>query len=176
MITKKSVAVAVATLAAAGAWTATGSSVATSFTSTATGSISISTATWLSSSEECKKDGWQKSTNPVFKNQGDCVSSFEPSGAPSDKDGTKNGIVQSQSLPSQEANADVQPDEKAGAGPTAGNAPGQMADGRDAPAPAAGQAPAPENGQPVDGQPPVQPGTEGTPNGPGSNGPTNSAE
>lgn len=30
----------------------------------------------LSSKEECKSGGWKSSTAPVFKNQGDCVSSF----------------------------------------------------------------------------------------------------
>jgi hypothetical protein len=30
----------------------------------------------LTSKDQCKKDGWQTSTAPVFKNQGDCVSSF----------------------------------------------------------------------------------------------------
>ena len=30
----------------------------------------------LTSKEQCKKDGWKTSTSPVFKNQGDCVSSF----------------------------------------------------------------------------------------------------
>ncbi len=28
------------------------------------------------SKEDCKKDGWKRFTNPVFKNQGDCVSYF----------------------------------------------------------------------------------------------------
>jgi len=30
----------------------------------------------LTGKEQCKKDGWKTSTSPVFKNQGDCVSSF----------------------------------------------------------------------------------------------------
>ena len=30
----------------------------------------------LTSKEQCKKGGWATSTSPVFKNQGDCVSSF----------------------------------------------------------------------------------------------------
>ena len=30
----------------------------------------------LTSKDQCKKDGWKTSTSPVFKNQGDCVSSF----------------------------------------------------------------------------------------------------
>jgi hypothetical protein len=30
----------------------------------------------LTSKDQCKKDGWQTSTAPVFKNQGDCVSYF----------------------------------------------------------------------------------------------------
>jgi hypothetical protein len=30
----------------------------------------------LTSKDQCKKDGWKASTSPVFKNQGDCVSSF----------------------------------------------------------------------------------------------------
>ncbi|MCY7395440.1 MAG: hypothetical protein LH468_04645 [Nocardioides sp.] len=30
----------------------------------------------LTSKDECKKGGWAASTSPVFKNQGDCVSSF----------------------------------------------------------------------------------------------------
>lgn len=30
----------------------------------------------LSSKDECKKDGWRTSTNPVFADQGECVSSF----------------------------------------------------------------------------------------------------
>ena len=30
----------------------------------------------LSSKDECKNGGWATSTSPVFKNQGDCVSSF----------------------------------------------------------------------------------------------------
>lgn len=33
-------------------------------------------AVTLTSKDECKKGGWQTSTNPVFKNQGECVSSF----------------------------------------------------------------------------------------------------
>ena len=32
--------------------------------------------TVLSSKDDCKKGGWATSTNPVFKNQGDCVSFF----------------------------------------------------------------------------------------------------
>lgn len=31
-----------------------------------------------SSKEDCKNGGWQAYNNPVFKNQGDCVSSFAP--------------------------------------------------------------------------------------------------
>lgn len=34
----------------------------------------------LLSKEECKNDGWKTSTNPKFKNQGDCVSSFASKG------------------------------------------------------------------------------------------------
>jgi hypothetical protein len=30
----------------------------------------------LSSKDECKRGGWETSTKPVFRNQGDCVSSF----------------------------------------------------------------------------------------------------
>ena len=30
------------------------------------------------SKEDCKNGGWQQSNSPVFKNQGDCVSSFAP--------------------------------------------------------------------------------------------------
>jgi hypothetical protein len=30
----------------------------------------------LENKDQCKKDGWKTSTSPVFKNQGDCVSSF----------------------------------------------------------------------------------------------------
>jgi hypothetical protein len=33
----------------------------------------------LTSKDQCKKDGWRTSTQPVFKNQGDCVSSFASS-------------------------------------------------------------------------------------------------
>ena len=30
----------------------------------------------LANKDECKNGGWATSTAPVFKNQGDCVSSF----------------------------------------------------------------------------------------------------
>ena len=30
----------------------------------------------LESKDQCKKGGWERSTKPVFRNQGDCVSSF----------------------------------------------------------------------------------------------------
>ena len=33
----------------------------------------------LTSKDQCKKGGWETSTSPVFKNQGDCVSSFASS-------------------------------------------------------------------------------------------------
>ncbi len=36
----------------------------------------FSTPVVLTGKEQCKKDGWETSTSPVFKNQGDCVSFF----------------------------------------------------------------------------------------------------
>ncbi len=35
----------------------------------------------LSSADDCKNGGWTRSTNPTFKNQGDCVSHFKPGSA-----------------------------------------------------------------------------------------------
>ncbi|MBC7593187.1 MAG: hypothetical protein H7288_04495 [Kineosporiaceae bacterium] len=37
------------------------------------------TQTVLAGKDNCKKGGWETSTSPVFKNQGDCVSSFASS-------------------------------------------------------------------------------------------------
>lgn len=34
----------------------------------------------LTNKDQCKKDGWRKSENPVYKNQGDCVSAFASQG------------------------------------------------------------------------------------------------
>jgi hypothetical protein len=78
----------VAAALAAGTWMATGSTVATGFTSSASGSLSVSSAYWLNSKADCYKDGWLRSTNPKFKNQGDCVSHFS---ADKDPGGKGNG-------------------------------------------------------------------------------------
>ena len=44
----------------------------------------------LAGKDECKKGGWEASTKPVFRNQGDCVSHFAAS-ASSAKAGTSSG-------------------------------------------------------------------------------------
>jgi hypothetical protein len=46
----------------------------------------------LTSKDACKKGGWEASTKPVFRNQGDCVSHFATSGS-SAKTGTSSGPV-----------------------------------------------------------------------------------
>ena len=73
----------------AASWLATGSTVSTSFTSSAPGSITVSAAVWLENADQCKNGGWQTSTRPVFKNQGDCVSWFAvPSRGPAGESGS----------------------------------------------------------------------------------------
>ena len=82
----RNLAVALAVTGASACWTFGGSPVATGFSTSVTGSISVTTGTFpppqvtLHSAEDCKNGGWATSTDPVFKNQGDCVSHFTPAG------------------------------------------------------------------------------------------------
>ena len=90
----RNLAVALAVTGASACWTFGGSPVATGFTTSVTGSISVTTGSFpppqvtLHSADDCKNGGWATSTNPVFTNQGDCVSHFTPAGGNGPKQAT----------------------------------------------------------------------------------------
>jgi hypothetical protein len=90
----RNLAVALAVTGASACWTFGGSPVATGFTTSVTGSISVTTGRFpppqvtLHSADDCKNGGWATSTNPVFTNQGDCVSHFTPAGGNGPKPAT----------------------------------------------------------------------------------------
>ena len=90
----RNLAVALAVTGASACWTFGGSPVATGFTTSVTGSISVTTGRFpppqltLHSADDCKNGGWATSTDPVFTNQGDCVSHFTPAGGNGPKQAT----------------------------------------------------------------------------------------
>ncbi len=141
----RNLAVALAVTGASACWTFGGSPVATGFTTSVTGSISVTTGRFpppqvtLHSADDCKNGGWATSTNPVFTNQGDCVSHFTPAGG--------NGPKQATASPAAAP---------AAARPTTPTAPSTAAVD---PAPAAPTAPASPADDPAPAAPTTAPGS-----------------